>query len=170
MVDVRIREVPEQFMVGEQRLVDQAALEDWLPGAMARVGRTAEDLGAMTGTSSFPYLRRDAFADEPVFVVIYEGNPNDGEVPVEVCATLTPQGNGWTGPGRRHIPAHREAYVRVSKDDVQSGRLGQVYQAIQDWIGSQGLQIGGAPRETYWTDFHAAGPQDEVFDVSWPIA
>ena len=67
------------------------------------------------------------------------------------------------------IPAHREAYRRVTKDAVRSGRLGQVYQEIEDWIGAQGFEVAGASRETYWTDFHAASPDTEVFDVAWPI-
>lgn len=32
-MDVRMREVPEQTVVTEQRMVDQEALEQWLPQA-----------------------------------------------------------------------------------------------------------------------------------------
>jgi hypothetical protein len=40
-MDVRLREVPEQVVVSEQRMVDQQALEQWLPGAMSRVHKAA---------------------------------------------------------------------------------------------------------------------------------
>lgn len=74
-MDVLVREVPEQIVITEQRMVDQAALEAWLPGAMSRVLKAAGDAAA--GTVDQPYLQRDRVANEPVFIVIYEGNPND---------------------------------------------------------------------------------------------
>ena len=45
-MDVLVREVPEQIVITEQRMVDQAALESWLPGAMARVHKAAGDAAA----------------------------------------------------------------------------------------------------------------------------
>lgn len=160
MIDVRIRDVPEQHVVTETRSVDQAALVEWLPGAMSRVAQTAREAGGLLETDAWPFLERPP--GDPVFVVIYEGNPNDGETPVEVCATV-PQG------GDRVIPAHREAYARVTKAQVSSGELGVVYPAIEKWISEHGLAVARAPRETYWTDFFAAADGDEVFDVAFPV-
>ena len=109
MVEVRLRDVPEQHVVTETRSVDQAALEAWLPGAMARVADAARQSGGLLGAGAWPFLERPG--DDPVFVVIYEGNPNEGETPVEVCATVAAGGD-------RTIPAHREAFVRVTKAQV----------------------------------------------------
>jgi hypothetical protein len=53
-MDVRMREVPGQVVVTEQRMVDQEALERWLPEAMARVHKAAGDMAA--GTAEQPYL------------------------------------------------------------------------------------------------------------------
>ena len=50
-----------------------------------------------------------------------------------------------------------------------SGGLGDVYGGIGKWIEDQGLQVAAAPRETYWTDFHTAAADDEVFDVAFPV-
>jgi len=47
-MDVLPRDVPEQVVVTEQRMVDQAALESWLPGAMSRVHKAAGDAAAGT--------------------------------------------------------------------------------------------------------------------------
>jgi effector-binding domain-containing protein len=166
-MDVAVREVPEQIVVTEQRMVDQAALQSWLPGAMSRVLMTAGDAAA--GTADQPHLIRDDVPDEPVFVVIYEGNPNEGETAVEVC---TPLRTGVPAPAdaaSRAIPAHREAYVRVTKSLVDSGHIGDAYMAIEKWIGSNGLEIAAAPRETYWTDFHEADADDAVVDVAFPV-
>jgi effector-binding domain-containing protein len=166
-MDVQTREVPAQVVVTEQRMVDQEALQRWLPEAMARVHKAAGDMGART--TEQPYLLRGHAAEEPVFIVIYEGNPNEGETPVECCTPLRADAAPPEGAATRTIPAHREAYVRVQKGTVQSGGLGDVYAGIGKWIEDQGLQISAAPRETYWTDFNTAAADDEVFDVAFPV-
>ena len=51
-MDVRMREVPAQVVVTEQRMVDQQSLERWLPEAMARVHKTAGSMAA--GTAEQP--------------------------------------------------------------------------------------------------------------------
>lgn len=166
-MDVLMRDVPEQVVVTEQRMVDQAALESWLPGAMSRVLKAAGDAAA--GTIDQPYLQRDHLPAEPVFIVIYEGNPNEGQTAVECC---TPLQTGVPAPADaavRAIPAHREAYVRVTKSTVTSGRVGDAYAAVEQWIGSNEVEIAAAPRETYWTDFYAADGNDVVFDVAFPV-
>ena len=166
-MDVRMREVPEQNVVTEQRMVDQEALERWLPEAMARVLKAAGAMAA--GTADQPYLLRDHVAGEPVFIVIYEGNPNEGETAVECCVPLRADGTVPAGAATRTIPAHREAYARIEKRTVQSGKIGDVYAAIGRWIEDQGLEVAAAPRETYWTDFFSAAGNDEVFDVAFPV-
>jgi hypothetical protein len=161
VLDIHLRDVPEQHVVTETRSVDQAALEAWLPGAMARVAERARTTGRLLGTTDWPYLNRPG-TDEPLLITIYEGNPNEGPTPVEVCATVP------TG-GDRTIPAHREAYARITKAHVTSGRLGDVYAAVGNWIAANGLSIARAPRETYWTDFGWAADTDEVFDIAFPV-
>ena len=166
-MDVRMRDVPAQVVVTEQRMVDQESLQGWLPGAMGRVHKAAGSVAS--GTAEQPYLLRDHVGDEPVFIVIYEGNPNEGETAVECCTPLRADGAVPDGAATRTIPAHREAYVRVSKQTVQSGKIGDVYVAIEQWIGGQGLAVAAAPRETYWTDFSSAAAEDEVLDVAFPV-
>jgi hypothetical protein len=158
MTEIRLRDVPELRLVTESKSVDQAALEAWLPGAMARVFQASG--GPLTADSQ-PWLERPT--SDPVFLVAYEGNPNEGPTPVQVSAPVA------TG-GDRTEPAHREAYARVTKGQVTSGQLGGVYEAVEKWVSDQGLRIAAAPRETYWTDFMSAGDDDEVFDVAFPVA
>ena len=162
VIEVRLRDVPEQHVVTETRTVDQAGLEGWLPGAMARVADRARAAGGLLGTVDWPFLERTETPDEPVFVTIYEGNPNDGPTEVEVCATVPADGD-------RTIPAHREAYARVTKSHVVTGELGGVYEAVKTWIAANGLAVARAPREFYWTDFMSAKADDEVFDVAFPV-
>jgi hypothetical protein len=178
-MEIRLRDVPEQHVVSETRSVDQVELEAWLPGAMARVAERARQAGGLLGTTDWSFLERPGgggrpggerpggderpVGDEPLLITIYEGNPNEGPTPVEVCATVAEGGD-------RTIPAHREAYARVTKSLVTSGELGGVYEAIEKWISDHGLAVARAPRETYWTDFMAAADSDEVFDVAFPVS
>jgi hypothetical protein len=163
MFEIRVRDVPRQQVVTEVGLHEQAGLQAWLPGAMARVAERARAAGGLLGTGDWPFLGRSGRPDEPVFVVIYEGNPNEGPTEIEVCATVAAGGD-------RTIEALREAYVRVTKAEVVSGRLGEVYEAIEKWITANGLSVASAPRETYWADFGAAQDDDEVFDVAFPVS
>ena len=155
-MEILTRDVPEQHVVTEKRTVDQAALQQWLPGAMARVAAA----GRLVTAAEMPWLNRPT-ADQ-VFVVTYEGNPNEGPTEVAVCAPVH-------GGGDTTLPASREAYARVTKGQVLSGQLGDVYEAVEKWALDRGLRTAGAPREVYWTDFTAAGDDDEVFDVAWPV-
>jgi hypothetical protein len=159
MDEIKLRDVPEQRVAIEARTVDEAQLTEWLPGAMARVAARVGDDALRVPAQ--PWLDREP--DGTVFLVFFEGNPNEGPTLVEV-------GMPVTGGGDRTEPAHREAYVRVTKGRVLSGRLGEVYQALEKWAGEQGLRIGAAPREVYWTDFMSAGEDDLVFDVAFPVA
>jgi hypothetical protein len=161
-MEIRLRDVPEQHVVSETKSVDQAELGAWLPGAMAQVAERARAAGGLLGTTEWPFLERPG-ADEPLLITIYEGNPNEGPTPVEVCATVAAGGD-------RTVPAHREAYARVTKAQVTSGQLGGVYEAVEKWISEHGLAVARAPRETYWTDFMDAADDDEVFDVAFPVS
>ena len=157
-MEIELRDVPELRLVTETGRVRQADLAGWLPGAMARVVAAA---GEPVVASAQPWLRRGTA--DPVILVTYEGNPNDGPVEVEVAAPVTAGGD-------RVEPAHREAYARVTKAQVLAGELGAVYDAVEEGAVGGGLRTAGPPREVYWTDFTAAGDDDQVFDVAWPVA
>ncbi|HEY7198885.1 MAG TPA: hypothetical protein VIC57_01680 [Candidatus Dormibacteraeota bacterium] len=168
MFDIKTREVPEQLVVTEQRTVTQRELEEWLPGAMGRVHREAGGFGGVRGSSSMPWLLREGRPDEPVFIVFYEGNPNEGPVPVECCAPVDPAQEESADVPMRRVPAHREAYIRMRKEQIVPETLGSAYMAVERWIGEQGLEVAAAPREVYYTDFFGAAPTDDVFDVAFP--
>lgn len=169
MFDVKLREVPEQLVVTEERTVDQGQLVEWLPGAMARVAGSAAGFGGVGQSSSFPWLERGDQPPAGVFIVIYEGNPNEGPVPVEVCAPVAGE-NGAADVATRRVPAHREAYVRLTRAQTEpTSKIGDAYAAVERWVHSHGLEVSAAPREVYYRDYHSAGPADEVFDVAFPV-
>jgi effector-binding domain-containing protein len=101
--------------------------------------------------------------------VVYHGEVNeDSDGPVEVCVPVGPA-NGDTAAATRREPAHREAYVRITKAQVEYPQILSAYDAVAEWIGSHGHNVAGSPREVYFADWDAAGPTEEVCDIAFPM-
>jgi DNA-binding transcriptional MerR regulator len=151
MYDIQERDVPAQLVLTEQRHVHVQELAEWLGDAMGRLVQTAEEYGG---------------AAAPVFVV-YHGEVNeDSDGPVEVCVPVESE-----VPGRatRAEPAHREAYTRITKAQVEFPQILSAFEAVEGWIRSEGRTISGAPREIYFADWDAAAPTEKVCDIAFPV-
>ena len=154
MFEVKERDIPEQLVLTEQRHIYVQDLANWLQQAIDRLVNTASTLGGPAA---------------PVFVV-YHGQVNqDSDGPVEVCVPIQPNGSASPSVATRTEPAHREAYVRITKAQVQYPQILSAYDAVNDWIQSNAHQVANAPREVYFTDFAAAKPTDEVCDIAFPM-
>ena len=154
MFEIREREVPEQLVLTEQRHVRVTELPHWLPAAMQRLATSAQGYGGVAGA---PF-------------VVYHGAVNeDSDGPVEVCVPVSRTQEAATDGALRREPAHREAYVRLTKAQVAYPQILSAYDAVAQWIGAHGRSGTGSPREVYFTDWGAAGPTDEVCDVAFPI-
>ena len=154
MFEIEQREVPEQTVITDQRhlLVDE--LPNWLGATMDRLVRSAQEHGGVTGA---PF-------------VLYHGEVNqDSDGPVEVCVPVGVSQQESTDPAIRVEPAHSEAYVRLTKAQVEYPQILSAYDAVSQWIGSNGRSVAGSPREVYFTDWNAAGPGDAVCDVAFPM-
>ena len=151
---VQQRDVPEQLVLTEQRHVPIGELSKWIAEAFGRLMPTAASLGGVSG---------------PAFVV-YHGEVNEeSDGPVEVCVPIQPTGAGGSAAPTRREPFHREAYVRITKAQVQYPQILSAYDAVAEWIGAHGLTAAAAPREVYFADFMAAAPSDEVCDIAFPV-
>jgi DNA-binding transcriptional MerR regulator len=155
MYEIHEREVPEQLVLTEQRHVRVPELSDWLQEAIGRLGGSAETHGGVAG---------------PVFV-IYHGEVNeDSDGPVEVCVPIGDGPQVSTDAPMRREPAHREAYTRITKAQVEYPQILSAYDAVASWIGSHSRSVAGSPREVYFADFDAAAPTDEVCDIAFPVS
>lgn len=152
MAEPEIREVPDQQVLTEQRHTTVNGLTEWIGEGFGRLMSAAASLGGVTG---------------PAFV-IYHGEVNeDSDGPVELCVPI------GTAPGpavaARVEGAHREAFVRVRKSQVEFPQILGAYEEVEQWIQDNGRSKTGSPREIYFNDFMAAGPDDLVCDVAWPF-
>lgn len=154
MFEIQQRDVPEQTVLTDRRhlLVDE--LPNWIAATMGRLLQSAEGYG---GVVSAPF-------------VVYHGEVNqDSDGPVEVCVPVGAAPHESTGSAIRSEPVHSEAYVRLTKAQVEYPQILSAYDAVAQWIGSNGRAVSGSPREVYFADWNAAGPGDEVCDVAFPM-
>jgi DNA-binding transcriptional MerR regulator/effector-binding domain-containing protein len=155
MYEIKERDIPEQLMLTEQRHITVPDLVDWMGATFGRMWEIAPQFGGITG---------------PV-IAIYHGEVNeDSDGPVEVCAPISADQATTPNVPTRIEPAHREAYTRIRKSQVQFPEILSAYDAVDQWITSNGRQMTGPPREVYFADFMNAGPDDEVVDIAFPIA
>ncbi|MGC4107346.1 MAG: GyrI-like domain-containing protein [Thermomicrobiales bacterium] len=169
---ITLRDIPPMVVAFEFAERHVHELPEWMPGAMSRVYQAADALGGVMRTDALPYLDRSQFAPEPVFIVIYDGNPEHGAMRVEVTAPVVGVAPDAAASNDALIafPSHREAFVRLKRSQAEPADLGKAYEAVERWALDHGYEIAAAPREVYWTDFMGASPHDEVCDIAWPIA
>jgi DNA-binding transcriptional MerR regulator len=153
--DVRERDVAGQLVLVERRHVAVEQLPAWIGTAMGRLMASAQRYGGVSGS---PF-------------VVYHGEINeDSDGPAEACVPIDPAREESPCSAMRLDPAHREAYLRIRKSQVEFPQMLSAYEGVARWIRSRGRAVSGPPREVYFTDFVSAGPNDEVCDVAFPIA
>ncbi|MBV8717434.1 MAG: MerR family transcriptional regulator [Chloroflexi bacterium] len=154
MFSVRERDVAEQTVLTEQRHVLQGDLKKWLPDAIGRLVQLAfEQYGGVA---------------DPVFVIYHGEVNNDSDGPVEVCVPISAEA-ARAGDAMRKEPQHREAFTRITKAQFEFPQILSAYDAVTQWLTTNGKSMTGAPREVYFTDFMGAGPTDEVADIAFPM-
>jgi DNA-binding transcriptional MerR regulator len=154
MYEVKVRDIEEQTLLTEQSYVAAAGLREWIVDAALRQLRHADALGGPVGPR----------------VVIYHGEVNeDSDGPVEQALPIAPARAGEAELPWRTEPAHREAYVAVTRAQVRYPDIVSAYDAVERWISDTGHTVAGPPREVYHAD-PSEGPDDEhVADVAFPI-
>jgi DNA-binding transcriptional MerR regulator len=155
MYEINERDVPERLFLTEQRHVLVHDLQEWLATSIGRLTQSAEAFGGQSGPTT----------------VIYHGEVNeDSDGPVEVCVPIARDRAVAGDLPSRVEPAHREAFTRITKAQVEFPQILSAYEAVDSWIRSEEKTMTGSPREVYFADWDAAGPNDEVCDIAFPVA
>jgi DNA-binding transcriptional MerR regulator len=156
-------ELPEQVVITEKRHTLADELPAWIGASLGRLEAASRACGGVTA---------------PPFVVYYSEVSMESDGPAESCVPVADEAaaRAWAAEhGRawetkvRVDPAQRFAYTRVTKAQVAHPQLMAAFEAVEEWITSQGLEQAGPCREIYFADWDAAGPDDVVCDVAFPV-
>ncbi|MFJ8004294.1 MerR family transcriptional regulator [Streptomyces fagopyri] len=156
-------DVPERVVLTEKRHTLADELPVWIPASLGRLEDGARECG---GTAGAP------------FVVYYAEVSMESDGPAESCVPVADgeAARDWaerwgrgSGVGVRVEPARRLAYARISKAQVAHPQIVAAFEAVEAWVRERGLLVDGPCREVYFGDWDAAGPEDAVCDVAFPV-
>ncbi|MET7650567.1 MerR family transcriptional regulator [Streptomyces sp. NPDC005486] len=162
--EVQLVDVPERVVVTETRHTLADELPVWIPASLGRLEEAAGECGGVVGA---PY------------VVYYSAVSMESDGPVESCVPVADEAGAraWAaaaqGRGRqfraRVEPARRLAYTRITKAQVAHPQILAPYEAVEAWMKREGWDYDGPCREVYFADWDAAGAEDPVCDVAFPV-
>ncbi|MFG1668861.1 MerR family transcriptional regulator [Streptomyces sp. Y7] len=156
-------DVPEQVVISEARHVLAGELPAWIGASLGRLEAAARECGGVTA---------------PPFVVYHAEVSMESDGPAESCVPVADEAaarawaerNGRTWETKVSVrPAQRLAYTRITKAQVAHPQILAAFEAVEEWIAREGLEQAGPCREVYFADWDAAGAQDPVCDVAFPV-
>ena len=152
---VHERQVPEQLVLTEQRHVSLGQLT-WTQQATARLVARADRCGGVAGER---------------FVIFHGLVSADSDGPVEVCVPVSHLPDDPAELAWRVEPAHREAYIEVTKIHFEVPAIQSVYDRLRRWVSADGRKQIGSPREVYRHGVEPlfADPDEHVCDVAMPV-
>jgi DNA-binding transcriptional MerR regulator len=157
-------EAPAQVVISEKRHTLADELPAWIGAALGRLEQAARECGGVAGV---PYV---AYHAE---VSTESDGPAEACVPVAdeaaARAWAERQGRAWETAVRVE-PARRLAYTRITKAQVAHPQILAAFEAVEEWMAARGLTATGPCRELYFADWEAAGPEDPVCDVAFPVS
>ncbi len=156
-------DVPEQVLITETRHVLAGELPAWIGASLGRLEEAAKECGGITAAP---------------FVVYHSDVSMESDGPAESCVPVADEAaaRAWVekqGRARetkvRVEPAQRLAYTRITKAQVAHPQILAAFEAVEEWIPEHGLWQAGPCREVYFADWAAAGAEDPVCDVAFPV-
>jgi effector-binding domain-containing protein len=155
--------LPEQVVITEKRHTLADELPAWIGASLGRLEAASRACGGVTAAP---------------FVVYHSEVSMESDGPAESCVPVADEaaarawaaehGRAWETQVRVE-PAQRFAYTRITKAQVAHPQILAAFEAVEEWITAQGLERSGPCREIYFADWDAAGPDDAVCDVAFPV-
>ncbi|GGW28624.1 MerR family transcriptional regulator [Streptomyces lucensis JCM 4490] len=156
-------DVPERLVITETRHTLADELPAWIGASLGRLEGAAKECGGVAGAP---------------FVVYHSEVSMESDGPAESCVPVADESaaRAWAerqGRGRetrvRVEPAARLAYTRITKAQVAHPQILTAFEAVEQWMAAEGLEMAGPCREIYFADWDAAGAEDPVCDVAFPV-
>ncbi|MBV9281247.1 MAG: MerR family transcriptional regulator, partial [Chloroflexi bacterium] len=85
--------------------------------------------------------------------------------PLEVCLPVSRETERTHRVRSTTLPAGRAAFVEAAGEAACYPAILRAYDAVYDWITTNGYEIGGSPRETWRHSFPLRGAPD--MEISW---
>ncbi|MEV1078303.1 MerR family transcriptional regulator [Streptomyces sp. NPDC050211] len=161
--EVETVDVPAQVVITETRHTLADELPAWIGASLGRLEAASRECGGITA---------------PPFVVYHSEVSMESDGPAESCVPVADeaaarawaeaQGRTWETKVRVD-PAQRFAYTRITKAQVAYPQIIAAFEAVEEWIANEGLEHAGPCREVYFADWDAAGAEDPVCDIAFPV-
>lgn len=157
-------DVPRQVLITETRHTLADELPAWIGSALGRLEEAASVLCG--GVAGVP------------FVAYHSEVSTESDGPAEACVPVADEAaaRAWAaaqgralGTAVRVEPAQRLARTRITKAQVAHPQILAAFEAVEQWMAAEGLTAAGPCREVYFADWGAAGAEDPVCDVAFPV-
>ncbi|MCH8995391.1 MAG: GyrI-like domain-containing protein [Chloroflexi bacterium] len=150
--DVRIKEVPTQYIVSVSARVSIAELSSFIQRSIAEMTE---------------YLRQTGVAPSGPPLTLYHDQVNDDtDGDVEVCVPVERPLSGSGEIRAGELPAGPLAHTTCQVDYPE---ILSAYDAIAVWIRQHGHEFDGPPREIYISEHERRDRTGLSTEIAWPI-
>ncbi len=160
MMDVSVRTMPDRVLLSAVRHLTADELNTWVARQATLLGDGS--VPGLPGIEGAPFL-------------VYHGEVSqDGDGPIEYCRAV-PADRAQEIAARfeeftlRDDPAHREAYVRLTRSELDPVHGERAFGALMRWAAERGLTPSAPPRQVFFADPRSAAPDTPVSDVIGPL-
>lgn len=150
-MEILVRSEPQQAIIS----ITQRVFVGQLPEHLRMTVQELRELAA----------RRDLRETEYPFGYFHGIVSEEEDGPLQVCLPVSRETESTDRVRSMTLPAGRAAYVEAVGEAADYPAILHAYDAVYDWITTNGYEIDGSPRET-WR--HSFPPQGELdMEISW---
>ena len=150
-MEIFVRQEPQQAIISITQRVLVGHLPEHLRVTLQELREIAADRGLIETGHPFGYFHGIVSEED------------DG--PLEVCLPVSQETASTDRVRSTTLPAGRAAYAEAVGATAWYPALLHVYDAVYDWITTNGYEIDGSPRETWRHSFPLQGAPD--MEISW---
>jgi len=160
MLQVCVRTVPDRVLLSVLRHLTIEELTVFASEQATLLG--GGTVPGLPGIEGAPFL-------------VYHGEVSaDSDGPVEYCRAVPADRAEETAARFPHLtlredPAHREAYVTLTRAQLGPVDGGRAFDSLQRWTAEQGVTPAGPPRHVFFADPRTAADDDPVSAVVCPL-